>query len=351
MGSRDRKETAHLCYSYFRTGKLFTGLPLQEAILASVFLCSQQSNGILIALQPEWAECISLSPEDKLAMIRAGANIIQLFPWVEELSREIDPLKLASSLTGQPDMFLRLRPGKEAVVTKKLQTARIAFNQITEHALALPNGSRVDELIPLNKEAVVQDLSSQEVASLIKELKANKIKNVWDCCAASGGKSILLWDTLGPVKLAVSDNRASILANLRKRFTEAAISYQHAFTADLTNAAALPGEEFDLVMADVPCTGSGTWGRTPEQLYYFDAAQIEQYASLQKKITANVVTRVKKGGWLLYITCSVFKKENEDVVAFLQKQQGLELIKMECIKGYERKADTMFASLLRKPIA
>lgn len=52
-------------------------------------------------------------------------------------------------------------------------------------------------------------------------------------------------------------------------------------------------------------------------------------------------------GYLLYITCSVFKKENEDMVSFIQ-QQGFELVKMELLKGYDIKADSMFAALLRK---
>jgi 16S rRNA (cytosine967-C5)-methyltransferase len=57
---------------------------------------------------------------------------------------------------------------------------------------------------------------------------------------------------------------------------------------------------------------------------------------------------LKKNGWLLYITCSVFKKENEDVVEFTRSNSGLELIEMELLKGYEEKADTMFAALFKR---
>jgi len=57
---------------------------------------------------------------------------------------------------------------------------------------------------------------------------------------------------------------------------------------------------------------------------------------------------LKKDGWLLYITCSVFKKENEDVVEFMRSNSELELIEMELLKGYEKKADTMFAALFKK---
>ena len=53
-------------------------------------------------------------------------------------------------------------------------------------------------------------------------------------------------------------------------------------------------------------------------------------------------------GYLLYITCSVFKKENEEVVEFIKEKFNLHIIKMELLKGYDKKADTMFAALMKK---
>jgi 16S rRNA (cytosine967-C5)-methyltransferase len=111
----------------------------------------------------------------------------------------------------------------------------------------------------------------------------------------------------------------------------------------------IPGP-FDLVICDVPCTGSGTWGRTPEQLFYFNPAEIAQYAALQKKILSGVIPQLKAGAYLLYSTCSVFTKENEEAAGFLKQQFHLRLVKMELLEGYHRKADTMFAALLQKPL-
>jgi 16S rRNA (cytosine967-C5)-methyltransferase len=108
--------------------------------------------------------------------------------------------------------------------------------------------------------------------------------------------------------------------------------------------------QYSIIIADVPCTGSGTWSRTPEQLYYFDENKIEEYAALQKKILSNVIPHLDPGGYLLYITCSVFKKENEGAVNYIKQEFNLELVKMELIKGYEEKADSMFAALLRKSL-
>ena len=107
-------------------------------------------------------------------------------------------------------------------------------------------------------------------------------------------------------------------------------------------------QEFDLVICDVPCSGSGTWGRTPEQLYYFHEEKIEYYNELQKSIVQNVLPMLKKGGYLLYITCSIFKKENEDVVNFLIDEFGLSLQKKQLLIGYEERADTLFGTLLKK---
>ncbi|MGE5106188.1 MAG: methyltransferase domain-containing protein, partial [Sphingobacteriales bacterium] len=174
---------------------------------------------------------------------------------------------------------------------------------------------------------------------------------VWDCCAASGGKSILVKDVSGNIDLTVSDIRESILYNLKKRFDEAGIKNYNSFLADLSTVnCQLPATNFDLIIADVPCSGSGTWSRTPEQLYFFNNSAIGQYSQLQKKIITNVVLKLKPGGHLLYITCSVFKRENEELVNFIREKFHLQLIKQEVLKGYDKKADTMFAALLQKPL-
>ncbi len=121
----------------------------------------------------------------------------------------------------------------------------------------------------------------------------------------------MAYDINDEVQLTLSDKRRSILETLRKRFAKAGIKNYHSFVADLTtDNRQLPTVKFDLIIADMPCTGSGTWARTPEQLYYFDKKQIEKYSMLQKQIVENIIPYLKPGGHLLYITCSVFKKEN-----------------------------------------
>jgi len=65
-------------------------------------------------------------------------------------------------------------------------------------------------------------------------------------------------------------------------------------------------------------------------------------------IAANVIKYLKKGKPLIYITCSVFREENEEVINWLQKNHGMQLEGSEIIKGYENKADTMFVARLIK---
>ncbi|MBO9562328.1 MAG: Fmu (Sun) domain-containing protein [Niastella sp.] len=360
-GSRDRKGISHLCYCYFRLGKALPDMAVAERVVTGLFLCSAGPNDMLGQLKPEWNEQAGLSIEEKCSVLSGSSSeqysMLSVFPWKDELSAGIDHAAFSNSFLVQPLLFLRVRPGKLSVVTRKLEGAGISFTVPVADSLALPNSSKVDEVIVLNKEAVIQDLSSQRVGELLRIVPAAGVGagkqqpklTVWDCCAASGGKSILAWDVLGGIDLTVSDIRESIIANLKKRFAEAGISPYQSFVADLSKPrATLPALSPDLIVADVPCSGSGTWSRTPEQLFYFDEAAILRYSELQKKIVGRVQEQLRAGGHLLYITCSVFREENEGVVAFLQQQYSLEVVKMELLKGYDQQADTMFAALLKK---
>ena len=69
---------------------------------------------------------------------------------------------------------------------------------------------------------------------------------------------------------------------------------------------------------------------------------------MQQKIIANTVPQLQQGGIFIYITCSVFKKENEDMVDFLKVKFHLQLLQMELLKGYDKKADSMFVAVFIK---
>jgi 16S rRNA (cytosine967-C5)-methyltransferase len=344
FGSTDRRKVSHLCYCYFRLGKTAMDLPIEERILLGLYLCSVAANDILQALKPEWNDTIALAPQEKYPLHQA-------FSFTTTLSDGIDRDVFNLSHYQQPDLFLRLRPDKEEAVQQQLLQANISFTALSSNCLALPNASKIEEVLNVNRDVVIQDYSSQQIQQLLKllPLPFTSPWRVWDCCAASGGKSILANDVLKNIQLTVSDVRASMLANLKKRFTTAGILQYQSFLCDLSNPLSIvAAKPFELIMADVPCSGSGTWGRTPEQLCFFKEEAIVKYSSLQKTIVANAILHLSVGGYLLYSTCSVFKEENEAVVQFVIENFPLTLVKMELIKGYERKADTMFAALFIK---
>ncbi|MFL5747424.1 MAG: Fmu (Sun) domain-containing protein, partial [Niastella sp.] len=329
-----------------------------------LFLSSQEPNELLQHLRPDWNEKTQLPLAEKAQLVAIALN--ELFPWRAALSEAIAYEPFCASFLTQPDLFLRLRPGKEAVVKNKLQQAGIAFREIDASCLALPNASKIDTVIETDREAVIQDYSSQRIGELMEFIRdasdsaiatADKsttlsVPRVWDACAASGGKSILANDLFPRIDLTVSDVRKSILINLEKRFATAGIKHYHSFIADLSTSPLLRqgfgGQAFDIIITDVPCSGSGTWSRTPEQLYYFDPQQIERYSALQKKIVQQAIPHLKPGGFLLYCTCSVFKKENEEVVQYIQEQHSLQLLKKELLTGYTQKADTLFGAVFQK---
>ncbi|MFN5333815.1 MAG: Fmu (Sun) domain-containing protein [Bacteroidota bacterium] len=352
LGSRDRKQISTCCYAYFRTGHLLDDLDPKERIPKALFLFPTVSNPVLENLYPDLNSYINLSLEKKCILINIQGDENLIFPWINHLSIGINASLFSLSHLQQPKLFLRIRPGKKDVVENKLKHNSILYDKINEDAIALENGVDISSVLHLDKEVVIQDYSSQRLSFflLLVPYPNNQNISVWDCCAASGGKSILCKDFFPNCSLTVSDIRASVLRNLSARFHRAGIEFKKILIADLTKKtpSELVENTFDLIIADVPCTGSGTWSRTPEWLQYFKEEDIAEYSLLQQKIISNVIPCLKNGGYFLYSTCSVFSAENEKQVEFMIQHFELELIEMKIISGSECHADTMFGALLKK---
>ena len=354
-GSSDRKNIARCCYAFFRMGNALNDLATEEKIFAGLFVTATRPDPLLHFFKPEWPEQTSDATAATiytrilfLKTIYPFLEIVSIFKWISELSEGIDANSFVLSHLQQPNIFIRIRPGNHEQVVRKLQQLQIPFQHADNDAIALLSGIDLEELFVPDKEIVIQDLNSQAVGKLLTAIDT-PVQTVWDCCAGSGGKSIMAVDMLSGIQLTVSDIRESIIENLKKRFYDAGIRKFTSFTSDLTKSSpSLPGTEFDLIIADVPCSGSGTWSRTPEQLIHFRDHKMAQYAGMQKAITANALQRLRPGGWLLYITCSVFAQENEQVIDFLVQNQLVHLVRQELLIGYDKRADTLFAALLRK---
>lgn len=348
-GSKDRKWIAHFCYCYYRLGFALKEINIEQRLLIAIYLCTDKKDVWLSLYEDEWQAAWNEDLYQRIQFIQTKHEFVftDIFYNNNWLSDDIDVAALNVSHLIQPDLFLRIRPAKTKAVVDKLHQHNIQFKPLNETCLAFDNATKMEGIININKEAVVQDFSSQQIASLFSSIALPEQFSVWDCCAASGGKSILLYDYFDEIKLIVSDIRSSILRNLHKRFAEAGIKNYQLFIADVSSPQFSSKQQYDLVICDAPCSGSGTWSRTPEQLYFFDKNKLDHYVNLQRKISTNAIKAVKENGYFLYITCSVFQQENEDRVEEILKHSKLSLIISGVIKGYNIKADTMFAALFR----
>jgi len=344
-GSRDRNNLSKAIYSYFRLGNCLAGLKSDERLFVALFLTSNSPDDMLAYFKPAYQERITDGLAEKavyLTSVFPEFNLNDIFPFATHLSTSIDQSLFISSQLIQPDLFIRAIKGAEQKLEVYLNEAQIPF-QKKEFCYRLPNAAKL-----LNTEYLfeVQDQSSQYTANYFQP----KPKQMWwDCCAASGGKSLLLHALEPSVYILASDNRASSLLNLEVRFKQAGITQFRRREIDLlAEINSIEKDSMDGIILDAPCSGSGTWSRTPEMLSQFNESQIEKFIYLQRTIAENAVQFLKPGCPLVYITCSVFKEENEEAVAYFLANLPLKLEKMELIKGYESKADTMFVARFLK---
>jgi len=348
MGSTDRKVASRLIYNYFRLGAALPNQPSEDRLIVAEFLCNTQVNSFIQHFKPEWALCIGFTLDEKIALVKSAYKDFKLediFPWSNQISTGINKEAFLKSFFVQPDLFIHVHNGYDHLVKAELNKAEVAFKDEGNGCFALPNGTRLETIFPTQHWFEVQDYSSQQTANYFKP---NKWDQWWDACAASGGKSLLLHELEPDIKLVVSDIRESILANLDERFQQAGLRKYQKKLLDLTQN---PDQEmhdyaFDGIILDAPCSGSGTWGRTPEMIAQFHPSKIEFFQRLQKSIASNVAKFIKPGKPIIYITCSAFKGENEDVINYLVKELGLKLEEQTVLTGYENKADTMFLARL-----
>lgn len=353
MGSGDRRTTNRLLYSYFRIGRLFSQFRIEDRLVIAEYLCSKDVNAFVDALDPELHQSITMPLNEKFGILKnrySSFNLNEIYPFAHHLSDGIDPDKFIISHLIQPDLFIRLYKKYADTVKVKLEQAGIPFEEVKECCLRLPNGTKLESVFPEDHGAryyEVQDFSSQRTGDFFCP---NDWDAWWDCCAASGGKSLLLYEQNNKIKLLVSDLRDSILNNLDLRFRQAGVLKYQRKQLDLTKNPDLyiANYAFDGIVLDIPCTGSGTWGRTPELISQFKEASIIKFQLLQRSIIKNVVKYLKEDKPLVYITCSVFKEENEENVDFIVREYGFRVERMEILKGYLDKADSMFVARLIK---
>lgn len=352
-GSTDRKQITHWCYCYYRIGKTLMEEDIDLRMRIAYFLCNDSCIKYEHLYDEIWIDNWHTEVSKRVFFVKRLFKYFHtedIFLSHKNISTSIDKISFIQSHLQQPYLFVRVRPGKEKNVIEKLDKNNISFDKKTDVCISFANTTKIDNILFINKEVIIQDASSQQVGKLIEVVKNNFSQpiSLWDCCAASGGKTILAKDILQNLSITVSDIRTTIIANLRKRFEEAGITKFESFVLDASKPITTLKKKFNFIICDVPCTGSGTWARTPEELFFFKEEKIEDFNKLQFTIANNVITHLANSGYFLYITCSVFEKENEQVVEQVMQQNNLELIEQKYFSGYANKADTMFAALLKK---
>ena len=351
LGSRDRRGISDAVYAWYRCGKAFKldKHTREEQVIAALFLCALQPKAFAKAFPGSWQDHTDLPVEARLDfMQQQGYNIdiSQLFPFEIGLSNGIDAYQLRLSVLQQPDLFLRIRKSRDKV-EKLLAQQNIPFHWQGNDCLTLPNSTTVESLLPRDA-YVIQDASSQATGEYFN---AQENEVWWDCCSGAGGKSLLLKDLEPTVQLWVSDVRESLLNNLRERFKQYAMAQPRAIVIDAADRKsiqhALGNQRFNAVLCDVPCTGSGTWARTPEGLYFFNPESLPAYSQRGTAILRNAVEQLKQGGRVIYMTCSVFRAENEAVVEKIAAEKGLKITALKLLNGIGHKADCLFVAVLQ----
>ncbi len=151
---------------------------------------------------------------------------------------------------------------------------------------------------------------------------------VLDLCAAPGGKSTLINSLITKNSVLISNEvikqRAEILSQNLSKWGNCNVAVTN---SDPSAFGKLP-EVFDVIVADVPCSGSGLFRKQPEAVNEWSENNVQLCCTRQKRILGDVLTSLKTNGLLIYSTCSYSEEENEKIVEWLMKEFSMELIKV-----------------------
>ena len=199
----------------------------------------------------------------------------------------------------------------------------------------------------------VQDEASQICAF---ETNAKPGDLIIDCCAAPGGKSFfmaqMMKNTGKIICFDLHKNKLDLINNYAKRLGINIIeTYEHDATLKFDQKPPFErgaGGIADVVLCDVPCSGLGVINKKPE-IKYKKPDEISKLPELQYNILSACFDYVKLGGILIYSTCTLNKKENEEIVEkFLNENKNFELIKTKTFFPFERKIDGFFLAKMKR---
>jgi 16S rRNA (cytosine967-C5)-methyltransferase len=244
-----------------------------------------------------------------------------------------DTQALCAANNELPPLTLRVNAQKTSRDELKEKLAAAGFNitvtSFSPDGLILHNARKPIQKTGFFREGYLrlQDEASQLIAWLVNPQSTQSILEI---CSGTGGKTTHL--------AAILKNGGRILAvdydwkKIKQLKTETArlgATNIETYHADLTNKLAEPlNEKFEHVLVDAPCSGSGTLRRNPEIKWRTEAADLIKIVRAQKTILQNASAAVRRGGRLIYCTCSLLPQENENIIVnFLQSNSHFRLCK------------------------
>jgi len=265
-------------------------------------------------------------------------------------------------LQSRPPLWVRVQSSLPESVLDELRNTgfRVERSSASPCAAALFDSTANVYQLPAYQrgEMEVQDLASQFIGELCG---ATPGQRWWDACAGGGGKTLLLADHMqGRGKVVASDIRSYKLKDLRRRakrgkFCNIETKSWDGKRVDTRKA------NFDGVLVDAPCSGSGTWRRNPDARWAAAPEEVNELAEKQLEILSNASRAVQPGGVLVYATCSMFNHENKNVVdVFLEQEEDFYLdpfthpLTGDRMEGYiqvwpwEGDSDAMFIARMRR---
>jgi 16S rRNA (cytosine967-C5)-methyltransferase len=206
----------------------------------------------------------------------------------------------------QPVLAIRLT-SREAEQELADAGIRLELGQLLSSARIVAAGDVPATLAWREGRVRLQDEGSQLVAEI-----AGRGDAILDCCAAPGGKTLILAERNPQARIVACESSPQRLTQLRQRLTtqDAQVECRQADAALLADDAV-----YDVVLADVPCSGTGTLWRNPEIRHRLRAEDLPRQTERQRAILAAALRAARPGGRVVYSTCSLEPEENEQVVA------------------------------------
>lgn len=261
------------------------------------------------------------------------AELIEM--WLEQYGQEVLE-QILEGLMGERCTYIRCNTDRITPedLSKRLEDEGVAVERVDniEFAYRISGYDYLKNLKSFNEGLFyVQDLSSI-IAGV--EARPKKGWNVLDVCSAPGGKAMnvaLLMEGSGQVTARdVTEYKTSMIQENCLRLGINNVKVQ---VSDATIKEAELEQQFDLVIADVPCMGLGILARKNDIRHKVDLGNVEEIVKLQRRILENAASYVKKGGVLLFSTCTINRRENQENVEWLIENTSLRPDKID-MSGY-----------------